>query len=243
MLYLHLCSTAAVQRADLVLTVSRHAATAIARHGKIDLRRIVPIPHAPTPDLERITSPTILADVRRRHGLPARFVLADAIKNPGVLVKAWRLLPTSIRQGRQIVFFSRLSNPGPIVGEAVRAREARLLVAVSRADLIALYSLADVFVFPSWIEGFGIPLLEAMTCGAPVIASDRAAIPEVLGDAGICVDADDAAGLAYHLEAVLTQPALAADLRERGFARAASFSWHNTAQRTLDAYEHITARG
>lgn len=242
MTYLHYWSLASLQRADLVLTVSAHAANDIARHAKLDRDRIVPIHHAPTPDLHHVTDPRVLADVRRRHSLPETFVLADALKNPAVLVNAWRLLPSDLRHDRQIVFFSRRPDPPHVVHEAVESGDARLLLNVPRKDLIALYSMANAFVFPSWIEGFGIPLLEAMTCGAPVIASNRGAIPEVLGDAGLLIDAEDAAGLAAHLTAVLTRPDLASSLRQQGFARAAHFSWSGAAQATLASYERATVR-
>ncbi|HEX9442286.1 MAG TPA: glycosyltransferase, partial [Roseiflexaceae bacterium] len=165
MSYLHFFTCRSVRRADLLLTVSAHAGREIARHSAFDPRKIVPVPHAPTPDLRRIEDATVLADVRRRHGLARPFVLADALKNPAVLVRAWRRLPAELRDSREIVFFSRRPDPLPIVQEAVAAGYARLLVRPSREDLIALYSMAEVFVFPSWIEGFGIPLLEAMICG------------------------------------------------------------------------------
>jgi glycosyltransferase involved in cell wall biosynthesis len=119
----------------------------------------------------------------------------------------------------------------------VNEGHARLLVRPSREDLIALYSMADAFVFPSWIEGFGIPILEAMTCGAPVIASDRGALPEVVGDAGLLADAEDDATLAQQLTRILSDRGEAQRWRERGFARAAQFSWRNTAQRILESYQ------
>lgn len=238
MTYLHLLTSAAVRRADLLLTVSEHAGREIARHGRIDPRKIVPIPHAPTPDLRRVADPAALADLRQRLGLPASFVLADGLKNPAALVRAWRRLPEALRAGRQIVFFAR-REPLPVVREAEAEGMARLLLRPSREDLIALYSAAEAFVFPSWIEGFGIPVLEAMTCGAPVIASDRGAIPEVAGDAALLADAEDDAAIAGHIARVLGDPELARRLRERGFARAAGFSWRSTAQRTLAAYAEL----
>jgi glycosyltransferase involved in cell wall biosynthesis len=106
-----------------------------------------------------------------------------------------------------------------------------------RRTMIALYSQATAFVFPSRTEGFGIPILEAMVCGTPVIASDRGAIPEVVGDAALLADAEDAAALARHLETVLTLPAEADRLRQRGLARARHFSWRDNARRTLAVYE------
>jgi glycosyltransferase involved in cell wall biosynthesis len=234
--YLHYCSSWALRQAHLLLTVSEHAKREIHRYSRFDPERIIPVPHAPMPDLRRIEDPARLAEVRQRYGLTRPFVLADALKNPGVIVRAWRFLPPELRESRQIVFFSRRPDPLPIVHEAVAEGHARLLVRPSREDLIALYSLAEIFVFPSWIEGFGLPVLEAMACGAPVIASDRGSIPEVAGDAALLVDAEDAERLAHYLTRILTVPEEAQRLRTLGFARAAQFSWRNTAQRILDCY-------
>jgi glycosyltransferase involved in cell wall biosynthesis len=236
MSYLHFCTRAAVRRAHLVLTDSRYAQREIAHHARIDLALIVPVPYAPPPDLRRIEEAAALDDVRRRLELARPFVLADALKNPAAALNAWGRLPDDLRRTRELVFFSRRPDPLAIVQEAVASRQARLLVRPTRQDLIALYSMAEAFVFPSWIEGFGIPILEAMTCGAPVIASDRGAIPEVAGDAALIADADDATALAGHLARVLTSPHEAHRLRARGFRRASQFSWRKTAEQILAAY-------
>jgi glycosyltransferase involved in cell wall biosynthesis len=239
--YLHLCTKAALRGATLLMTDSAHAGREIAARSGFDAQKIVPVHHAPPPGVRRITNESVLAAVRRRFELPPSFVLADALKNPAVLVRAWRLLPPDMRAGRQIVFFARHPNPLPIVHEAVAEGEARLLIRPSREDLFALYSMADAFVFPSWIEGFGLPVLEAMTCGAPLIASDRGSIPEVAGDAALICDAEDEVTFARYIEAVLGSPDVAADLRQRGFARAARFSWHKTAGQILQAYQTAAA--
>jgi glycosyltransferase involved in cell wall biosynthesis len=236
MTYLHLCSTAALRRADLVLTVSEHARREIARVSAFPNERIVAVPHAPTPDLRRVEDEVTLAALRAQFGLDTPFVLADGLKNPAVLVRAWRRLPDAVRKQYRIVFFARRPDVLPDVHAAVAAGYAHLLVRPSRNELIGLYSMAAAFAFPSWIEGFGIPLLEAMTCGAPVIASDRGAIPEVLGDAGLIADAEDDSAFARHLLAVLGDPSVAENLRARGYARAAQFSWQRTAARILDSY-------
>jgi glycosyltransferase involved in cell wall biosynthesis len=236
MTYLHMCSTAALRRADLVLTVSEHARREIARVSGFASERIVAVPHAPTPDLRRIDDASTLAALRAKFGLTQPFVLADGLKNPAVLVRAWRRLPDVVRSSHRIVFFARRPDVLPEVHAAVAAGHAILLVRPERSELIGLYSMASAFVFPSWIEGFGIPLLEAMTCGTPVIASDRGAIPEVLGDAGLMADAEDDVAFARHLLAVLGDRTVAEDLRARGFARAAQFSWQRTAVRILDTY-------
>lgn len=236
MTYLHLCSRAALRHADLVLTVSEHARREIARVGHYDPARIVAIHHAPTPDLRRVTDPAARGEVRARYGLDRAFVLADGLKNPAVLTRAWQLLPPPIRETHQLVFFAR-HEPPAAARQAEAAGFARVLINPPRADLVVLYSMASAFAFPSWIEGFGIPLLEAMTCGAPVIASDRGAIPEVVGHAGLLADAEDAAAFARHLARVLGEPTVAETLRARAYARVKAFSWSATARRTLQAYE------
>jgi len=234
-IYLYAHSHRALRRAELVLTVSEHARREIARYGRYDPARIVPVYHAPTPDLRRVDDAATLAAARERYGLRRPFVLADGLKNPAVLLRAWRRLPDRLRQGHAIVFFTR-REPLPVVRAAEQAGECRVLLNIPRADLVALYSQAAAFVFPSWLEGFGLPILEAMTCGAPVIASDRGAIPEVAGGAALICDAEDDAALAALLQRVLEQEAEAQRLRHLGFARAAQFSWQTTAEQILATY-------
>ncbi len=237
MTYLHFCSTKAVNQADLLVTVSNYSKTKILHNSHIASEKVIVAPSGPAPSMHRVEDMTKRDEVRSRHQLSKRFVLADALKNPGVLVKAWQLLPDAIREETQIVFFSRTPTPPAVVNEAEAAGYARLLVRPSNEDLMTLYSMAEAFIFPSWIEGFGLPLLEAMTCGAPVIASDRGSIPEVAGNAALLSDADDAGTLARHIEQVLTSPAETERLRQLGYARAAQFSWDMTAQKVLAAYE------
>jgi len=241
MSYLHGITTLALPRADLVITDSGHARDEIVRYGHVDAARIVVVPLAPTPDLRPYRDADRRAALRRRYDLPARFVLADAMKNPGVLIAAWRLLPNPLRQAVQIVFFSRRPDAPPVVRDAVRAGDARLLARPPREDLVALYSEADLFVFPSWIEGFGLPALEAMAAGVPVIASNRGSLPEVVGDAAVLVEADDGPALAEHIRTLLTRPDEAGRRREAGLAWVARFSWRGTAEATLDGYRRARA--
>ncbi len=112
---------------------------------------------------------------------------------------------------------------------------------VTDDDLVALYSATACLVFPSLYEGFGLPPLEAMACGAPVVASNRSSIPEVVGDAGILVDATDADDIADGIERVVLSKDTAADLRRRGVERARQFTWDRCAQLTVAVYHEAVA--
>ena len=112
----------------------------------------------------------------------------------------------------------------------------RFLAAVAHDDLPSLYAGAAAFVFPSFYEGFGLPPLEAMASGTPVLVSQRAALPEVVGDAAVMLDPEQAQMTAQRIEALLEDPASAAALRERGLRRAAQFTWSSCAQKTVAVY-------
>jgi glycosyltransferase involved in cell wall biosynthesis len=106
-------------------------------------------------------------------------------------------------------------------------------------DLVAFYNLADIFVYPSMYEGFGMPPLEAMACGTPVVCSNAASLPEVVGDAAVTLDPDDTQVWVAAIERVLNDTALQSDLRERGLKRARQFTWERTAQKTLEVYQEL----
>jgi glycosyltransferase involved in cell wall biosynthesis len=237
MSYLHWMTRSSLRRAKLLLTVSAHARQKIAQYSGYPQDRIIPIHHGRSQDFQRIQDPAQLEAVRHKFALDRPFVLADALKNPAVLVHAWAKLPAEIQQRYQILFFSRIDNPLPIVGEAVAQNFARLLTRPTRHELVTLYSMASAFAFPSWIEGFGMPILEAMACGAPLLTSNRGAAPEVAGDAALISDAEDVEQWAAQLQRVLTTPELAQNLQEKGFQRVARFSWCRAAEETLHAYQ------
>jgi len=110
-------------------------------------------------------------------------------------------------------------------------------------NLPALYSLADVFVFPSLYEGFGLPPLEAMACGTPVITSGSSSLPEVVDEGGLMVPANDPDVLAETIRRVLNDPGLREDLAKRGVSQARKFSWQAAARRLLTLYGRLLARG
>ncbi|MGB3617063.1 MAG: glycosyltransferase family 1 protein, partial [Catalinimonas sp.] len=110
---------------------------------------------------------------------------------------------------------------------------------IATDDLPALYDQAEVFLFPSFSEGFGIPIIEAMAAGTPVVTSDMSAMPEVAGDAALLIDPRDPATIADALAELLDRPFLVEDLRSRGILRARKYSWRATAERTLAVYRQV----
>lgn len=112
---------------------------------------------------------------------------------------------------------------------------------VPRSDLPAFYAAADAFVFPSYYEGFGLPVLEALAAGCPVIAADRSSLPEVVGDAGVLVNPDDERALAEAVRRVLDDAALRDSLSRKGKVRAARFTWEETARITSNLYRRLAA--
>lgn len=118
----------------------------------------------------------------------------------------------------------------------------RFIGKVEPGDLPVLYAGADLFAYPSFAEGFGLPPLEAMACGTPVVAAGTTSIPEVTGDAALLVDPSDTAGLAQAMRRVLDDRELSRALRAAGLERSRMFSWERTARQTLAVYEQVTAR-
>jgi glycosyltransferase involved in cell wall biosynthesis len=242
MTYLHFHSVQSVQKADLIITISEYARNQILKWGKLSADKVIEIHHGRPTNVQKVTDVGELETVRKTYGITKEFALADALKNPAVLVRAWRQLSEEIRLGNEIIFFSRREDVASEIHEAVKEGYARLILRPEREVLNTLYSMATVFVFPSWIEGFGIPLLEAMICGTPIIASDRGAIPEVLGQAGLMVDAEDEISLARDLECLFREPGERERLRALGYKRVQDFSWKENATKLLEAYQGITGR-
>jgi glycosyltransferase involved in cell wall biosynthesis len=239
MAYLHLMTMAALCRGPFVITVSHYSRQAILRQVSIPPDR-VHVVHSAHDSGFRPRAPESLQDLRERLRLRPRMLLADAIKNPDCTLRAYRTLPATVRDQTSLVFFARRP-PTPAVQRAASDGECLLIHRPPRETLIALYNLADLFIFPSWYEGFGLPALEAMACGTPVIASSRGSLPEIVGNGGIIFDAEDHAGIAGAIRSLFTDGGLAR-LRESALARAASFSWEQTAQRTLDVYDEVFRR-
>lgn len=182
--------------------------------------------------------------VRQRYGLGWPFILSvstiERRKNLGRLVQAYGRLRSKRRGLPKLVIVGRRGWLYEDVFEAVvdLGLEDDVIFPgyIADDDLPALYSLAELFVYPSLYEGFGLPPLEAMACGTPVVAANTSSLPEVLGDAFLGVTPTDVEGLADAMERALDDTELRADLRQRGVKRAAQFNWERSAERLLALY-------
>jgi glycosyltransferase involved in cell wall biosynthesis len=233
---------AIARRADAVIVPSRFTADEIGALTSIDPARVHVTPLAsalPAAD------PGDPAGALARLGVPRPYVLSvgtlEPRKNQARLVRAYRALAAEGRPHALVLngpdgwlddeLRAELDREGP--GHVVRTRD------LSSRDLDALYRGADAFAYPALYEGFGLPVVEAMARGVPTVAADASSIPEVAGGAALLVDPLDEQAIAGALRRVLDDPALAADLRDRGLERAAAFSWRETARATLRVYRHV----
>ena len=240
--YLNRVVPRSVARADIVLADSEST-----RNDAIELLRLAPervfVVYAGVDSrFRRVTDQGLLEDVRSRYSLPGRFVLSVGTlqprKNYVRLIEAFSRL-SGVEDVSLVISGAR----GWLYEEIFRRVEelglsSRVLFPgyVAEADLPALYSLSEVFAFPSLYEGFGLPPLEAMACGTPVVVSRASSLPEVVGNAGCLVDPLSVEEIAGTLQALLDSPARRADLAEQGVAQAARFTWSEAARVLLGLY-------
>lgn len=235
------------RRAAQIIAPSEHTRRDLVATYGIAPERVSLIPLAAGARFAPVTDEGELRRVRGRYGIAEDYILAlgsiQPRKNLARLVRAY----ADLRRARPQAKLPQLVIAGKrawLYAETLRAisesgAQDKIILTgyVPEADLPALYSGARCFVYPSLFEGFGLPPLEAMACGTPVIAGDRTSLPEVVGDAGLLVNPFDEAALARSIARLLDDDGLRAALRAQGLERARRFSWRRTAQLTLAAYE------
>lgn len=232
---------AAVKRAHAIVVPSQSTADDLLSRTSIDAARVFVTPLAPS----LAGSEDEPTEALRRLGVTSPYLLSvgtiEPRKNLLRLVRAYRQVAAEVPHALVLAgppgwqspeLEAELARTGP--GVIVRTGQ------VFDRDLDALYRGADAFAYPSLYEGFGLPLVEAMARGVATVTSNTSSLPEVAGDAALLVDPEDVGEIADALARVLTDPALAEDLRRRGRERAAMFSWAATAHATLDVYRHMT---
>jgi glycosyltransferase involved in cell wall biosynthesis len=244
-LYYRRLLRAGVRRARRIIADSESTKGDLCRLWDVPPQFIEVIPLAPAPTFQKPVPASRVCDVLKRYGLPDTYLLGVSTlqpnKNFARLLEAYALARGRLPEDTSLVV---VGQPGWRYEGVVRStRElgldgsVRFIGYVPDADLAALYSGALAFVYPSLYEGFGLPPLEAMACGAPVIASHASSLPEVVGDAGLLVDPLDVEDIAAAMVRVASDPVLREAMRQAGRARASRFSWQKCAQRTLAVLE------
>jgi glycosyltransferase involved in cell wall biosynthesis len=224
------------RRVVRVVTVSEYSRLRIAELTNLDLKQIAVVPNGVDARFKP-ADPTAIEEVRRKCDLAGPYVLVlgsvQPRKNLIALLQAWRMIQRE-RSDLTLAVAGAvdLSLYGTHGMSAASVPNVRRLGYVDDEALPALYTGAEAFVFPSIYEGFGLPPLEAMACGAAVICSNATSLPEVVGDAGILVGPNDINAMADAILRVTSDPALRRSLGESGRRRAELFTWESAAERT-----------
>jgi glycosyltransferase involved in cell wall biosynthesis len=224
-----------VRKSDLIVTVSRFSRDELVRlFPRLEEADVVVTPNAPDPAFFIPVSDDERERVRTRYQLPPRFVFT--IGNIQPRKNLARLAEAATRAGVDLIVAGQ---PGWRFQEVVDSlpESTRLLGRVPTDDLRVLLDLCSVFAYPSLYEGYGLPVIEAMAAGAPVVTSSTSALAEVAMDAAVLVDPESVESIAAGLTQVLSDPREAARLRDTGTRRAQDFSWAHSAQTLYDALE------
>ena len=231
-----------IERATRLIADSRNTATDIANIFDRPLEEIAVIHLGVAPEFHPLPIEE-LAGVRKRLDLPERFILfvgsIEPRKNLPTLLEAWAAVPDRpdlVIAGAWGWKYEPIREHIDRLGSGIH-----LLGAVDHADLPGLYNLATALAHPAYYEGFGLTPLESMACGTPVVSSNAASLPEVVGAAAVLVDPADVEGWTSALDSVLHDPGFASDLRRRGVLRAAEFTWEKAASKTWRVLEATAA--
>lgn len=239
-----------LQRATILLAISDFSRREALKHLNVSPIQCVNVSSATEPCFQplRIDDDTAMR-LRGKFGVTRQFVLyaggADERKNLPRLIQAFARLPGNLRDRYQLLLAGKISDSDLTQlrreAKSVGLRPDELCFSgyITDEELVQLNNLCDLFVFPSWHEGFGLPALEAMSCGAPVIGSNTSSLPEVIGLDTALFDPMDVAGISAKMALVLEDSALRSRLRDHGFQQAKLFSWDASAQRAISAFESM----
>lgn len=232
------------RKATRIITVSRNTANDLQDWLKLPDEKIVPIPLAPSPRVRRVSGRSL--DVfRMKWNIERPYIIAvgtlEPRKNLPTLLRAFAKIKDQVEHDLVLV-----GPEGWLTDDLKRTLQElnlgdrlRLTGFVSDEELGGWYSGADLFCFPSFYEGFGLPSVEAMRCGAPVLASDTSSFPEVVGNAGVLISPRDTDLWAETLIEILSDPDRRAELTAKGLARTEEFSWTRTAEETYRVYQEV----
>jgi glycosyltransferase involved in cell wall biosynthesis len=237
-----------IARAARVLTPSEFSRDAILRHYPVDENRVVVIPNGVASTFRPVDRETAQAIVERKYGIHGKFVLMVGDLQPrknhlGALRAFEELVRSNPQIPHQLVFVGKETWYSKELHRAVEtsAISARVHFTgfIPDEDLVYFYGGSDVLLFPSFYEGFGLPILEAMACGRAVVCSHATAMPEVADGAGILFDPYSISEIVRAMRDVLIDTELRSRMERLGMARAAQFSWERAARKTLDVYYEV----
>ncbi|HEX9027854.1 MAG TPA: glycosyltransferase family 1 protein [Anaerolineales bacterium] len=238
-----------VHWAQRIIASSENTRRDLERLLGISSQKVSVVPLGVDPAFHPIDDPEVLQPVRVRYNLPADFFLYVGTLEPrkglDTLLDAYTKVVSRFPEQHLVIagqrgwytdyLFRQVQQLG--ISQRVHFTEY-----VAAGDLPALYNLGRAFIFPSRYEGFGLPPLEAMACGTPVISSNASSLPEVVGEAGLLVPPDQPEALAQALAGLLEDPELQVKLRARGLERASQFTWEATARGVLAVYRSVGER-
>ncbi|GBE57252.1 alpha-D-kanosaminyltransferase [bacterium BMS3Abin01] len=235
-----------VRQVDHIITASEFSRRDALDWSGIDPGKVSVVYNGVSSMFQPVTAVEELTRVSSRYDLPKRFILCvgatEPRKNVRMAIEAFQRL----RQGRSDVRlvvtggdYCRLDPSTAFAGQSLD--DVHFAGYIADCDMAAVYSLAEVLLFPSLYEGFGLPPLEAMACRTPVVASNLTSIPEVVSDAAMLVNPLNTGEIAAALEMILSSGEIRRDLIDRGSARAAQFSWYRSAEQTREIYEKVIA--
>jgi len=244
---LHFSTFWSTRAASHIIAVSQATRNALQTHYRVPAEKITVIPHGVAPHFQPVTDPQAIAAAKKRYGIEGDYLLSIGTvqprKNLVRLIDSFAQVVQTGMDSAPPLKDVRLVLAGK-KGWLTRTIEQRGQAAslhghlvftgyVEYKDLPALLSGALALVFPSLYEGFGMPVLEAMACGTPVLTSTTTSLPEVAGDAALLVNPHDTAAIADDMRRVITEPELRETLRQRGLERASRFTWERCARETL----------
>jgi glycosyltransferase involved in cell wall biosynthesis len=240
----------AAHHSHRILTVSEASKRDILRFFHVPAEKVVVVHNAIDERFSRTPRPEDVERVRERFQLQQRFVLyvgnIKPHKNLERLIEAFQTLRRGELDDLKLLIIGDEISRYPALRRAVHRlklhKHVRFLGYLPDETLAILYRLASVFVFPSLYEGFGLPPLEAMASGTPVVTSNVSSLPEVTGDAAVLVDPYDVGAIEAGMRRVLTDPVLADDMRRKGLLRAREFSWERSVAQTWKVYQEVGDR-
>lgn len=247
-LYMKPLITLATKRASKILTISENSKKDIIKFTKVPSYQVENTGIAISKIFNPLGNKILLEKIKKKYNLPTKFILSvcsiEPRKNLLNLLKAYKLLlDINPKIQHKLVLAGRKAWGKNLISNKIIELNLKNNVImtgyVPEQDLVCIYSLAEIFVFPSIYEGFGLPPLEAMACGTPVVSSNTSSLPEVIGNAGLMIDPYNIQEIAMTIKTLIQDPKLREQLIKLGIERAKLFSWEDVAKKVINIYQSL----